>query len=59
MIWMNAFLRRISMLCLMRMAADMVLPDGTMRRICDVIMGLMVMLCMLEALLALLTGLKI
>ena len=56
---MNAFLRRISMLCLMRMAADMVLPDGTMRRICDVLMGLMVMLCMLEALLALLTGLKI
>lgn len=56
---MGAFLKNISMLCLMRTAADMLLPEGNLRRICDMLLGLMVMLCMLEGMKRLMTELRL
>ena len=53
---MNAFLRGICMLSLMRMAVEMLLPEGAARRLCDMILGLMGMLCVLRGLRELLLG---
>lgn len=47
---MNDFLRRIALLSLVRMAAEMLLPDGKCRSLCDMLLGLIVMLNMLYAL---------
>lgn len=44
------------MLALVRLAADMLLPEGMMRKLCDVLLGLTMMLCMLRALRSLLLG---
>lgn len=38
------------MLSLIRMVAEMLLPEGNMRRMCDVMIGLILMLGMLQAL---------
>jgi len=53
---MKEFLRTLAMLSLVRMAADVLLPDGAMRRISDVLIGLIQMLSMLRALERLLHG---
>lgn len=53
---MNAFLRNIAMLSLLRMAADMLMPSGTTRRLCDMVLGLSLMVSMLRAVLTLLRG---
>jgi len=46
---MKDFLRTVSMLGILRLLTDMLLPEGKMRRICDVILGLVLMRSMLEA----------
>lgn len=53
---MNAFLRSVSMLSLLRMIMEMLLPEGPSRRLCDMMLGLMGMLCVLKALRQLLLG---
>ena len=53
---MNAFLRSVSMLSLLWMTVEMLLPEGHTRRLCDTILGLMAMLCVLTALRRLLFG---
>lgn len=53
---MNAFLRSVAMLGLVRMAAAMLLPEGAMRNLCDTVLGLMITLCMMTALCSLLAG---
>ncbi|MBQ4552598.1 MAG: stage III sporulation protein AF [Clostridia bacterium] len=53
---MNGFLRRIALLSLLRLLVEMLLPEGAMRKMGDLIMGLILMLSMLEALHALLYG---
>ena len=53
---MNEFLRSVAMLSLLRMAAEMLLPEGAMRKLCDVLLGMMIMLCMLTALQKLFSG---
>ena len=53
---MNAFLRNVAMLCILRMAVEMLLPAGATRRLCDMTLGLMVMHAMLRAVGALLRG---
>ena len=53
---MKAFLRNIAMMSLMRLLLDMLLPEGAMRRIGDVIVGLVLMLSILHALQRLLHG---
>lgn len=53
---MNVFLRKIAMLSILRLLADMLLPEGAMHKICDLAMGLILMLSMLEALRNLLVG---
>ncbi len=47
---MNDFLRSVAMLSLLRMAAEMLLPEGAMRKICDMLLGMLTMLSMLTAL---------
>lgn len=47
---MNAFLRHLSLLSIVRLLVDMLLPEGALRKICDVILGLVLMLSMLRAL---------
>ena len=44
------------MLSLLRMAAEMLLPEGTTRKLCDMALGLMVMLTMLRVLRRFLSG---
>lgn len=44
------------MLSILRLLADMLLPEGAMHKICDLAMGLILMLSMLEALRNLLVG---
>lgn len=53
---MKAFLRNIAIMSLMRLLLDMLLPEGAMRRIGDVVVGLVLMLSMLRALQQLLHG---
>ena len=53
---MNAFLRSVSMLSLLRMMVEMLLPEGNTRRLCDMILGLMAMVCVLTSLRRLLFG---
>lgn len=53
---MNAFLRTLSLLGIVRLLMDMLLPQGSLHKICDVIMGLVLMLSMLRALDRLLHG---
>ena len=53
---MKPFLRNIAMISLMRLMMDLLLPEGVMLRICDVIIGLVLMLSMLRALQQLLHG---
>lgn len=53
---MNGFMRKIAMLSLLRLLVEMLLPEGALRRIGDLIMGLILMLSMLETLQALLYG---
>ena len=53
---MNGFLRSIALLSVVRMMADMLLTDGAMRRICEVITGLILMQSMLLALMRILYG---
>ena len=53
---MNAFLRSVSMLSLLRMTIELLLPEGSTRRLCDMILGLAAMLCVLTALRRLLIG---
>lgn len=56
---MRDFLRSVAMLSLLRMAAEMLMPEGAMRKICDVVLGLVTMLCMLTALRSLLAALRV
>lgn len=53
---MNAFLRNVAMLSLVRMLVDMLMPQGAMQKICDVIVGLALMLSILESLFAMVYG---
>lgn len=53
---MNAFLRHLSLLSIVRLLVDMLLPEGALRKICDVILGLVLMLSMLRALEKILHG---
>ena len=53
---MKMFLRHVAMLSMVRLLMDMLLPEGAMRKIGDVIMGLVLMLSMLGALQRLLHG---
>jgi len=53
---MKAFLRSIAMLSLVRMIVDMLAPSDTMGRLCDVALGLVLMLSMLRAMVLLLQG---
>jgi len=53
---MNGFLRRAALLSLLRAAVDLLLPEGTVHRLCGMAIGLMVMIGMLQALSALLPG---
>lgn len=53
---MKAFLRSVSMLSLLRMAAGMLMPDGPAGRLCDRLLGFMTTLGMLLALRQLLRG---
>ena len=53
---MNGFLRSIALLSVIRMMVDMLLPEGAMRRICEVITGLVLMQSMLFALMRILYG---
>ncbi len=47
---MKAFLLQTCTLALMRMMMDMVLPDGDTKRYVDLGAGLLLMMCMLDAL---------
>ena len=49
-------MRGVALLSLLRMAADLLLPEGKAHRLCDTLLGLMVMLCMLRELQRLLLG---
>ena len=53
---MNGFLRGVAMISLVRMLLDMLLPEGKMQRLCDVIVGLALMLSILESLFAMIYG---
>lgn len=53
---MNAFLRQLSGLCLIRMLMDLMLPEGDSRRYADLGMGLVQLLHMLGALIHMLGG---
>lgn len=53
---MNIFLRKIAMLSILRMLVEMLLPEGAMHKICDLTLGLILMLAMLQALKNLLDG---
>lgn len=53
---MKVFLRSVSMLALLRMAAGMLTPDGPAGRVCDRLLGFMTMLGMALALQRLLRG---
>ena len=53
---MNAFLRSAAMLTLLRTAAEMLLPEGNLRRLCDTVLGPMTTACLLTALRELLSG---
>lgn len=47
---MYSFLRQISMITLLRVAGEMLLPEGKMHDMCNTVLGLMSMACMLSAL---------
>ncbi len=53
---MNEYLRIFTGLCLMRLAADLALPEGDIRRYADLGAGLMTTLWMLRCFLSLLGG---
>ncbi|MBR5232493.1 MAG: hypothetical protein IKW00_09665 [Clostridia bacterium] len=53
---MKNFLRAVSMLGILRLLMDMLLPEGKMRCICDMILGLVLMRSLLEAARMLLHG---
>lgn len=53
---MTEFLRSFTGLCLLRLLADMALPEGDARRYADLGAGLMTMLWMLRAMISLLRG---
>lgn len=53
---MNGFLRALAMISLMRMAAEMLLPEGPLRQGGDRLLGLFQMLNMLRALERLMHG---
>ena len=46
---MKMLLRTVSMLGILRLLTDMFLPEGKMQRICDTIMGMILMRAMLDA----------
>lgn len=46
---MYAFLRQISMITLLRVAGEMLLPEGKMHDMCKTLLGLLSMACMLSA----------
>lgn len=54
---MNAYLQIFTGLCLMRLVADLALPEGDIRRYADLGAGLMTMLWMLRCFSAMLGGL--
>lgn len=54
---MNEVLRAFTGLCLLRLIADMALPEGDQRQYVDLGMGLMTLLWMLRILISLLRGL--
>ncbi|MBR1586531.1 MAG: hypothetical protein IJ662_13405 [Clostridia bacterium] len=54
---MNEFLRLLTGLCLMRLTVDLALPEGDASRYADLGAGLLTLLCILRAALALLRGL--
>ena len=53
---MKDFLRGIAMLSLARMAFDMLLPEGKLRKLCDMMISLTLMLSMLRAITSFLHG---
>ena len=53
---MNDFLHQIAGLCLMRLLAEMILPEGDMKGYAEAGVGLMMLLCMLRLLSGLLQG---
>ncbi len=53
---MNGFLRSVSLLALLRMTVGLLLPEGGVRRLCDLLLGMVVMLGTLNAFRRLLTG---
>lgn len=53
---MKQFLRNVAMLSMVRLLMDMLLPEGAMRKIGDVIVGLVLMLSILLSMQRLLHG---
>lgn len=53
---MNALLQVLAGLCLLRGAAEMILPEGDARGYCDFALGLLESLCILRALMGVLEG---
>ena len=53
---MKAFLRTIAMLSLVRLLVDMLAPEGATRRLCDMVLGFVLMLSMLRSAFSLLRG---
>ncbi|MBQ9197320.1 MAG: hypothetical protein IJ157_08750 [Clostridia bacterium] len=47
---MKDFLRSVGMLALLRMTADMLLPEGGTRKMCETMLGFMMTLGILSAL---------
>ena len=55
---MDEFLRSVALVALLRMAAGLLLPEGALRKLCDMLLGLVTTLCMMGALSRLLSGWK-
>ena len=53
---MKDFLRSVGMLSLLRMTAEMLLPEGAARKMCETLLGFMMTLSLLTALKRLLPG---
>ncbi|MBQ9299476.1 MAG: hypothetical protein IJ214_03080 [Clostridia bacterium] len=53
---MKDFLRSVGMLSLLRMTAEMLLPEGAARKMCETLLGLLMTLSILSALGRLLPG---
>lgn len=53
---MKTFLHTLTGLCLIRLTADLILPEGDARRWVDLGAGLLTMLCMIRTLISVFRG---